>query len=334
MADSLKQKMSVFTKTYISERDIDDAEKEKLYIAERRVAGLRLINILFNVFVYYFFFPRSESVLWASYVTIFGVFSYALIVYLYEPYKKYKILLSSYFTVFGDAIFISIWIYATGGFDSPWYVLWYLSIVAVVFRYTYEKVFTATIIYTLSYLATVSALGQFVGHEMEILVRVGYMFFVAILGSMLGAEFYKQTDDKLKIKKLADNLESAKDKLALEKAEDEALIESLGEGVIAVDTLWRIRKINTQAQRMIGWKAAEVVDKPLFQFLPWEDKNGKRFSLEEYPVRVAINSGEKIHDKYGFIKKDGTKILVDVSVAPVILNKQRTGAIMTFHELS
>lgn len=58
-----------------------------------------------------------------------------------------------------------------------------------------------------------------------------------------------------------EDLENAKAVIEIEKAKDEAMLASIGEGLIAVDSNRRVIIINKAAEEMLGWKAEEIMGK-------------------------------------------------------------------------
>src|SRR6476620_1165105 len=111
-----------------------EAEQEKILIAEKQISYVSAIIIVFGTFT--LFMLNGSGINYPlCYTLIFLIWSYGLFVILYKPYEKHPVFLAGCFTYLSDCIFASLWIYATGGFYSPYYVLFYTSIVAVAFRF-------------------------------------------------------------------------------------------------------------------------------------------------------------------------------------------------------
>ncbi|MBX9851371.1 MAG: hypothetical protein K2X86_06385 [Cytophagaceae bacterium] len=111
---------------------------EKLFGAEKNIAILRLLIVLLNVTVYTFLMNKINSIEWLAYALMIVAFIYSVFVLIFHPYKKYHLLLTSYFTSGTDAFLITLWIIATGGYESSFYVLWYASILGIAMRYTFS----------------------------------------------------------------------------------------------------------------------------------------------------------------------------------------------------
>lgn len=248
----------------------EEAGIEKAQVAERSIATIRVVIIAFNSLLYHFMIDHARTVPWLAYLIIVTSGIYGLTVFLLEPYRRYPIMLSSYFTTISDTVFITLWIYATGGITSPFYVLLYASIIAVAFRYNSRETIVAAIIYATSYIALLVMLGQLAGHESDIAVRIGYIFLVASLGALFAHEAVQQTRAKFVLRQLAQRLER-------EIAERKRIAAELAE------TQQRLSE-SREAERL--HLAQELHDGPV------QDLYGVRFQigeLVEAPNDLAIN---------------------------------------------
>jgi len=185
-----------------------EAGAEKAFVAERNIAAIRLAVIGYNSLVYHSVMDHAGTTPWLSYLLIITSAIYGAAVFFLEPYRLYPVMLSSYFTSASDAIFITLWLYATGGFESPFYLLLYVSIVAVAFRYSYRETMIAAVIYSVSYLAMLALSSELAGHFSELSVRVGYVFLIAATGALFAREALQQTQAKLKFYDLAERLQT------------------------------------------------------------------------------------------------------------------------------
>src|SRR5688572_26669608 len=129
---------------------------EKALVAERDIAYVRLAVILFNIAVYWPLM-RDQGIPWLALLVTVVAVTYAFYVVMAKPYLHHAVLRAAMFTAVTDALLISLWILATGGFDSPFYLLWYLSLVAVAFRYDLQATFIATGLYVGCYVVLLTA---------------------------------------------------------------------------------------------------------------------------------------------------------------------------------
>ncbi len=176
------------------------ALSEKAISAERVIAGVRLIVVASNSLTYAAFSDKNVTISRLAYWVIALSWVYAVFVYFFEPYRRFAVFLSAYFSSISDAAFIMLWLYATGGFYSPFYVLLYPAMVSVAFRFTARETTFASLVYSAAYFALVLSLDQLAGHAQEILVRITYIFLTAVLGHLISREVLEQTKSKISYK--------------------------------------------------------------------------------------------------------------------------------------
>ena len=228
-----------------------DAAPEKVHAAEASISGIRVAVILLNSVAYAVFMDPAGTYPTLAWSIIVLANAYGIGYHFLRPYRRFPVLMSSYFSTFTDAAFITLWIFATGGFDSPFYLLWLLSIVAVAFRYDMRETMLAAAVYAASYVALLAFTGQLVPHAWEVALRVGYLGLTATLGGLLGRELESQTREKVEMRTLA---------LALRESEERfrRLSDATFEG-IAVHEKGVIVEANASFARMFGGRVEDVV---------------------------------------------------------------------------
>jgi len=148
-----------------------------------------------------------------------------------------------------------------------------------------------------------------------------------------------QEETKQAMLNVMEDLEEAKRVIEIERARDEAMLISIGSGIIATDQNLRVTFMNEAAERLVGWKNEEVIGKLWFDFVPMVDENGNMLPEDERPIKQAI-SNKKLStfttplDNYYFIRKDKTKFPVSVVAAPIILNRKVIGAIGVYQDIT
>jgi signal transduction histidine kinase len=161
------------------------AAEEKALVAEKRIAIVRSLVIVFNVGAYYFLLPPRTGLPWLAATISVVALSYAAFVILAQPYRWLPIMRAALFTAFTDGLLIVLWVAATGALDSPFHLLWLLSMMAVAFRYEVRATLVATALYIGSYLALLATTGQLDDDPVEITIRCTYIFLAGLLGSLL-----------------------------------------------------------------------------------------------------------------------------------------------------
>jgi len=133
------------------------------------------------------------------------------------------------------------------------------------------------------------------------------------------------------VRKRIEEEEMAKIEVEKEKAKDEALLRSIGDGMIVTDESGRILFINRPAENLFGWKNEEVVGKINREVFVAEDD-------KEAPIGSGILDtilrGEKFSMSGLMKKKNATYLPVAISAAPVIFGSKVTGAIILIRDVT
>jgi signal transduction histidine kinase len=178
----------------------EEAIRDKLWIAESHISIVRLFVLLFCSFIYHFILADDLKTTWLATLSMVVSFPISAIMVLYKPYKKYPLLVSRLFSVSFDGLIITLWILATGGAQSPFYVLWSISIIAVAQRFSFKETMIVSVIYALIYYMMV-ALDSSANTEVALMVvRVTFLPITGLLGAYFSREIADQMSDKIKIR--------------------------------------------------------------------------------------------------------------------------------------
>ncbi len=120
-------------------------------------------------------------------------------------------------------------------------------------------------------------------------------------------------------------LEESKSKLS-------TMLMSVGEGIVASDKQGNTTLINQVAEDVLGYKASEVLGKPVESFLKIADKNetGSINPIQEVlsTERIICSANQRI-----LIKKDGSQIPITDNAAPIRnANGDMTGAVLVIRD--
>lgn len=119
-----------------------------------------------------------------------------------------------------------------------------------------------------------------------------------------------------------------------QQAEAEALFTSIGDGAISTDEFGKITRVNPVAQRLLGYKADELIGQWFPKAIVALNAEGTPLNLIDRPITKAFLTGHSIFEKTFYRRKDGELIPVAVNVAPVILNDKPLGAIEVFRDIT
>jgi signal transduction histidine kinase len=243
----------------------DPAEDEKAFAAEKHVATVRALVIGFNVFVYLVWLRHADNIPELAYTICVVASAYALIVLIYRPYRRFAVVRSAWFTAVTDASLIVLWIAATGGYHSPFYVLWYVSLAAVGFRFSATVTGVVSTVYAALYVALLAFIGELFIDPVEVGVRVAYIFLIALLVGYQARETYTQTRDKIRMREAMLETKRAEDRLLQSDTELRrslslltATLDSTTDGILVVDPQNKITLFNQRFIEM--WKIpADVI---------------------------------------------------------------------------
>jgi len=121
----------------------------------------------------------------------------------------------------------------------------------------------------------------------------------------------------------------------LEKDRMAAILECIGDGVISTDINGIIDFMNNSAEFIIGWKAEDAIGKHFNEIIQLINiENNEKM---ENPVELALKAETSVGLKSNstLISKDGTKIYLSASCAPIKDSKESIlGAVMVFRNIT
>lgn len=142
-----------------------------------------------------------------------------------------------------------------------------------------------------------------------------------------------QEESKKAMLNVMEDLEQAKKVIEVEKVKDEAILASIGEGLIAVDNDRKVIIINKVAEKMLGRKMKDVMGKEITD-LPLEDEEGHLLPLNKRPTYVALTTGENVTTTYFFVRKDKTRFPIAINVTPIKLGDKIIGTLNIFRDIT
>jgi PAS domain S-box-containing protein len=133
-----------------------------------------------------------------------------------------------------------------------------------------------------------------------------------------------------------EDLRKAKDEINLEKITDRAILESIGEGLIAIDSKARIIMLNEMAERLLGLSSTKLRGLPITK-LAMLDEEGRRIPSSKRPIYEVLHGGKSIGPSmrgYYFTHKDKGKFPVGLTATPIRLDGKIIGAIEIFRDIT
>lgn len=119
-----------------------------------------------------------------------------------------------------------------------------------------------------------------------------------------------------------------------QRAQAEALFNSIGEGAIATDEYGRIIRVNPIALNILGYKESELLDEWFPKKIVALDDQNNAINLIDRPMIKAFLTGKSTTEKLFYRKKDGQRLPVAITVSPIMLKGRPIGAIEVFRDIT
>ncbi|WP_373018008.1 sigma 54-interacting transcriptional regulator [Thiomicrorhabdus sp.] len=117
--------------------------------------------------------------------------------------------------------------------------------------------------------------------------------------------------------------------------ENQLILRAVGEGIYGVDVDGNTTFINPAAERMLGWKADELIGKNMHAMIHHSHSDGSEYMGEDCHIYAAIRDGEVRHvEDELFWRKDGHSIQVEYTSTPILDNGRLVGAVVIFRDIS
>src|SRR5438105_374461 len=195
-----------------------------------------------NTFLYFVFVARRPDTLPALAVTVIVLaFAYGLYVLIAEPYRRFPIFKASYFVSTADAVATLVWIHATGGVRSPFFLLLYLLPVGAAFRHGFGEAIVASVLFAAGYTGLLAARGELLANLSEVVPRLVYTFLSAGIGLLIAREIIEQAVVRLELAARA-RAEDARLRLA-------AIVDSSGDAIVGLAADGSLERWNARASQ-------------------------------------------------------------------------------------
>jgi PAS domain S-box-containing protein len=128
------------------------------------------------------------------------------------------------------------------------------------------------------------------------------------------------------------NLENKVRELSAAKAKDDAMLNSIGDGVIVADSTGKTLLINEAAADMLGLDREKAVGTKLAD-LELQDDLGENIPTTEHPLHAALQTGKRIKRDLTVKKRRG-KVAVSILATPVVQHGATIGAIQIIRDVT
>ena len=143
-------------------------------------------------------------------------------------------------------------------------------------------------------------------------------------------------DAKAAAVNVLEDLQAEKDALALISARDEAILANMGDGLVVADLNRRVIFLNVSGERMLGWKAREVLGRDWFDVAALKDNHGQKIPLDESFIQKVLTTTTTTTtaDNYFYTKKDGSVFPVSITASKISVKGKPIGVIAVFRDIS
>lgn len=132
-----------------------------------------------------------------------------------------------------------------------------------------------------------------------------------------------------------DDLNQEKDKLEVATAKNEAIIASIGDGIVVTDKEGKVILLNRAATELLGVSEEKVLQKNWFEAVQMEDEAGNLIPLEKRPTYLAIQSRAAVSDNGYYLAQHGNhRFPAAVMSTPVLMGDEVTGAVLVFRDIT
>ena len=116
----------------------------------------------------------------------------------------------------------------------------------------------------------------------------------------------------------------------------EAMISSVGDGLVATDRDGKILLMNSAAEKMLLLKSQEVIGKNYVKTVPAADKEGRIIPSDKRPLLTVLKHGKTFtnHSANYYVRKNGSKFPAAITTSPINYQNSIIGAIITFRDVT
>lgn len=179
----------------------------------------------------------------------------------------------------------------------------------------------------------------FTSEEKNLCEFMGTSAAQAITINRLNTNLRKNNSElEYRVKQRTKQLEESRGKLQEDKAKDNALLNSIGEGIIAIDREGKIILANPQAEFILKKKSQELIGKSLYEAQILYDQQGNPVETIQRPSYKDLKAGKAIEatKTNSFYYKNNKNLLIPLALTinPIILKDEVIGAIQVFRDIT
>ena len=125
-----------------------------------------------------------------------------------------------------------------------------------------------------------------------------------------------------------------KEQLLKAKKISDAMLDSIGEGVIAHDQNAKVIEINPTALQLFGMKHADFIGKSFTEVIQAETEQGEPISQENRPLKLVSRTNRPQTDTLVYVRKDNSRFTAMVANSPILVDGTTMGVIQTIRDIT
>ena len=152
--------------------------------------------------------------------------------------------------------------------------------------------------------------------------------------------YYRQVDKEQQLLQNAlmmntAELNAVNERMRAQNAEmTRTLLNTLSDGVYAVDLLGQLTFMNAAAERLLGWKEQELIGRPMHDMVQHHLPEGTSPNDADSLQLNVIRHGVPIDGSGHFVARDHSLVPVDYRSQPIVLEGKLVGALVSFQDIS
>lgn len=165
-------------------------------------------------------------------------------------------------------------------------------------------------------------------HGLDISQTVGYAL-VGMIPILLGYILWRRQPEKKERSELRD----LANHLSAIEGKSDVVINTIDDGVLAINPKGSIELINPAAQRLVGWNKGDALGLDWRSVLKLTTSDGKEVPDIDHPITQALSTNKPIHnDTLSLTTNGDKKRLISIIVSPV--GRDNSGIIVVFRDIT
>ncbi|MBI3485522.1 HAMP domain-containing protein [Candidatus Daviesbacteria bacterium] len=122
--------------------------------------------------------------------------------------------------------------------------------------------------------------------------------------------------------------------IEIAKAKDEAILNSIIDGMIVTDVNGNVMLINALAKQLLGIAIHNVIGQSIFYLTQFYNEEGQIVAKKNFPLSISLTYGQKWETDVVVNLVDGKKRIIRMSSTVIVENNARVGGIVILRDIT